>query len=143
VILLLLCNTMVKHAMADIIGSKGSRSLSIVLCSGCVGAEHVVSIIIVRPTPKPTSKGTFLRVNNNNKNFNSGVLFFLRENLKKVQDSCWYCKICANVQVFELQRHIFLGTLFKTLFHDFMFCLFRRLNHYDVSQTMMTSRMTR
>jgi hypothetical protein len=57
-----------------------------------------------------TSKGTFLRVNNNNESF-------LREKPKKGQDSCWYFRICANVQVSELQRHMFLGTLCRTLFH--------------------------
>jgi hypothetical protein len=92
---------------------------------------------------RSTSKGTFLRVNNNNENFSSDVLYFLGKNLKKVQDSCWFFRICANIQVSELQRHIFLGTLFRTPFHDFMFCLIWIWNHLDVSQTMMTSRMTR
>jgi hypothetical protein len=92
---------------------------------------------------RSASKGTFLRVNNNNEKFSSDILYFLGKNLKKVQDSCWYFRICANIQVSELQRHIFLGTLFRTPFHDFLFCLIRIRNHLDVSQTMMTSRMTR
>jgi hypothetical protein len=50
-----------------------------------------------------TSKGTFLRVNNNNENFSSDVLHFSGKSQKKVQDSCWYFRICANVQVSELQ----------------------------------------
>jgi hypothetical protein len=66
-----------------------------------------------------------------------------RENLKKVLDSCWYFRICANVQVSELQHNIFLGTRFRPLMHDFKFCLMRILNHKAVSQTMMTSHMIR
>jgi hypothetical protein len=102
----------------------------------------IVEFRVARST-NCTSKGTFLRVNNNNEKFSSDILYFLGKNLKKVQDSCWYFRICANIQVSELQRHIFLGTLFRTPFHDFLFCLIRIRNHLDVSQTMMTSRMTR
>jgi hypothetical protein len=49
-----------------------------------------------------SSEATFLRVNNNNDNFSSdGVLYFVRENLKKVQESHWNFRIFANVQVSE------------------------------------------
>ena len=36
----------------------------------------------------PTSKAPVLRVNNNNDNFSIDVLYFVPENLKKVQESC-------------------------------------------------------
>ena len=35
-----------------------------------------------------TSKAPVLRVNNNNDNFSIDVLYFVPENLKKVQESC-------------------------------------------------------
>jgi hypothetical protein len=48
-----------------------------------------------------TSKAPVLRVNNNNVNFSIDVLYFVPENLKKVQESCSNFRIFAKVQVFE------------------------------------------
>jgi hypothetical protein len=48
-----------------------------------------------------SSKATFLRVNNKNDNFSIDVLYFVRENLNKVQESCWNFRIFAKVQVSE------------------------------------------
>jgi hypothetical protein len=75
-------------------------------CSGAtlkVGTRHlaepfgygVLNIVI------DTSKATFLRVNNNNENFSVDVLYFVRENLKRVQESWWNFRIFAKVQVSE------------------------------------------
>ncbi len=89
------------------------------------------------------SKAPVLRVNNNNDNLSIDVLYFVPENLKKVQESCWYFRIFAKVQVSERWRHIFLGTLLRMLVQDFMFCSIWALHHHDVSQTMMTFRTTR
>ncbi len=70
-----------------------------------------------------TSEATLLRINNNNENFSTDVLYFVGENLKIVQEeSRWYFRIFAEVQVSELCRHVFLGTHFRTLFYHFMFC---------------------
>ncbi len=88
--------------------------------------------------PLSSSKATFLRANNNSDNFSIDVLYFVPENLKKVQESCWNFRIFAKVQVSERWRHILLGTLLRTLVQDFMFCSMWALHHHDVSQTMMT-----
>ncbi len=127
-----ICEAILKVLTRDIlvdrsVPSMENRSRPSGCCSenGSITAELLVAML----TALDTSKGTFLRVNNNNENFSSDVLYFLGKNLKKVQDSCWYFRICANIQVSELQRHIFLGTLFRTPFHDFIFCLIRIRNH--------------
>ena len=48
-----------------------------------------------------TSKATFLMVSNNNDNFSIDVLYFVRENLKKLQEPCWNFRIFAKKQVSE------------------------------------------
>jgi hypothetical protein len=42
----------------------------------------------VRFNSRLTSKAPVLRVNNNNDNFSIDVLYFVQENLEKVQESC-------------------------------------------------------